>query len=175
MDGVSSQVVPRRFGVPVSPQARAGLTRAASQGLALAVWIVLPALCVLMLMLGTDKLSRHLDNIPAGIQGTYRVTSHSCSGEVCITGGTFISADGRLIERNLLGVYNWQDGETHQALYDSNSVDVIPLPAHWDPTATITGMVGALGFFVLWAVFLYRAIRRWIVARQPDWDVSALT
>ena len=107
--------------------------------------------------------------------GTYKVTSHSCDGDVCVTGGTFTSTDGRLTEKNLLGVYSWQDGEVHKAIYDSESVDVIPLPSHWDPTATITGMAGALGFLILWSVFLYGAIRRRILARPDQWDVSALT
>jgi hypothetical protein len=142
--------------------------------LALLFWIVLPALCVLWLVLGAQKLSTHLNNVPAGTLGTYTVTSHSCNGEVCVTGGTFKSADGRLVQKNLLGVYSWEDGEVHKAIYDSTSVDVIPLPSHWDPTATVTGMAGALGFVVLWSVFLYGAIRRRAIARQPQWDVSGL-
>jgi hypothetical protein len=79
-----------------------------------------------------------------------------------------------LVEKNLLGVYSWQDSEVHKAIYDSESVDVIPLPSHWDPTATITGMAGAFGFLVIWGWFLYGAMRRRILARHEQWDVSAL-
>ena len=85
-----------------------------------------------------------------------------------------MSTDGRLVEKNLLGVYSWQDGEVHKAIYDSTSVDVIPLPTNWDPTATISGMAGALGFLVLWSVFLYGAIRRRFEPRPAYWEVSAL-
>ena len=162
MVDVSSQLLARPRGLSLYSR---DWSRLRSQVIALAFWIVLPVLCVLMLVLGTQLLSKHLNNVPPGILGTYKVTSHSCSGEVCVTGGTFTSADGRLTERNLLGVYSWQDGEVHKALYDSKSVDVIPLPSHWDPTSTIVGMVGALGFVVLWSVFLYGAIRRRLIAR----------
>jgi hypothetical protein len=161
---------PPAFGLRTEVLARAG-----SKALAVAFWVFLPALCLLMLVFGTQKLSTHLNNVPPGTMGTYRVTSHSCNGEVCVTGGTFMSADGRLVQKNLLGVYSWQDGEVHKAIYDSASVDVIPLPSHWDPTATIAGMAGALGFLILWSVFLYGAIRRRALARHPQWDVSALS
>jgi hypothetical protein len=158
--------------------------------IALAFWIVLPSLCALMLVYGTDRLATHLNNIPPGIPGTYLVTSHSCSTDVCVTGGTFTSSDGNLVETNLLGNFSWQNGEKHKAIYDSNSVDVIPLPAHWDPTATYVGLAGSVGFLVLWSVFLCGAIRRRVVARaegpydeEPDherphgeepWSAAAL-
>jgi hypothetical protein len=146
---------------PLRPQSWA---RALTPAIALAFWLILPVLCVLMLVFGTEKLSTHLNNVPPGTLGIYKVTSHSCSGEVCVTGGTFMSADGKLVEKNLLGVYSWQDGEVQKAIYDSTSVDVIPLPTHWDPTATVVGMAGALGFVVLWSVCLYGAVRRRIVS-----------
>jgi hypothetical protein len=136
------------------------------RAVALAFWFVLPLLCLFVLVYGTDKLARHLNNVPAGTLGTYTVTSHSCSRELCITGGTFTSVDGRIVEDDLIGVYSWQDGETHRALYDSESVDVIPLPAHWDPTATFVGMAGALGFVVLWSWLLYGSIRRRVLERE---------
>ncbi len=162
MVDVSSQLLARPVRVWL---ARPDWPRLRTRVISLAFWVILPALCVVMLVLGTQLLSKHLNNVPPGTLGTYKVTSHSCSGEVCVTGGTFTSADGRLTERNLLGVYSWQDGEIHKAIYDSTSVDVIPLPSHWDPTATVVGMAGALGFVVLWSVFLYGAIRRRILAR----------
>jgi hypothetical protein len=171
MDSVSAALLSRRLGVTLRrPDVWA---RVSSRAIALAFWVLLPALCVLMLVLGTQKLTTHLNNVPAGTLGTYTVTSHSCSGEVCVTGGTFTSADGRVTEKNLLGVYSWDDGEVHRAIYDSTSVDVIPLPSHWDPTSTVAGMAGALGFIVLWSVFLYGTIRRRVVARQSGWTVSS--
>jgi hypothetical protein len=171
MDAVSSLPMTRRMAVTFRPETWG---RIASRAIALMFWVVLPGLCALMLVLGTQKLSTHLNNVPPGTMGTYKVTSHSCDGDVCVTGGTFTSNDGRLTEKNLLGVYSWQDGEVHRAIYDVASIDVIPLPSHWDPTATAVGMAGALGFLVLWSVCLYGAVRRRVVARQPQWDVSAL-
>jgi hypothetical protein len=172
MDAVSSLPLSRREGVAF----RGGQWgRLGGRVIAIAIWVILPILCGLMLVLGTQKLSTHLNNVPPGTMGTYKVTSHNCDGDVCVTGGTFMSTDGRLIEKNLLGIYSWQDGEVHKAIYDSESVDVIPLPSHWDPTATITGMAGALGFLILWSVFLYGAIRRRFLGHQDQWDVSALT
>ena len=97
----------------------ASAARLANRAIALAFWVVLPVLCVMMLVLGTHNLSKHLNNVPAGTMGTYRVTSHSCSGDVCVTGGTFASADGRLVAKNLLGVYSWQDGEVHERFMTS--------------------------------------------------------
>src|SRR5216684_76361 len=116
MDSVSSQLTAHRLGITIRPDAWA---RAASRAIALAFWVIFPVLCVLMLVFGTQKLSTHLNNVPPATLGTYAVTSHSCSGEICVTGGTFTSADGRLVEKNLLGVYSWQDGEVHKAIYDS--------------------------------------------------------
>src|ERR1700759_730221 len=132
MVNVSVQPLARRLGARIDTEA---LGRVGARVLAAAVWVILPVLCVLMLVFGTQKLSKHLNNMPPGTLGTYMVTSHSCAGEVCVTGGTFTSADKRLVEKNLLGVYSGQDGEVHKAIYDSTSVDVIPLPTNWDPTA----------------------------------------
>ncbi len=160
MIDVTSQPVTSSLRWPLPGLGRRSWARVVSQAVALAFWFVLPVLCALMLGFGTDKLSTHLNNVPPGTLGLYQVTSHSCSGEVCVTGGTFMSADGKLVEKNLLGVYSWQDGEVHKAIYDSTSVDVIPLPTHWDPTSTVVGMAGALGFVVLWSFCLYGAVRR---------------
>ncbi len=141
----------------------------AQRAIAFAFWVVLPALCVSVLIVGSDHLARRLNNIPPGTRGSYLVTSHSCSEEVCITGGTFTSADGQLVETDLLGVYSWKNGETHAVVYNSDSVDVIPLPAHWDPTATYVGMTGALGFIGLWLWCLIGSTRRQLRARaMPD-------
>jgi hypothetical protein len=171
---VTTQLALRRLALPRRSEA---WVKAGNRALAIAFWVILPALCLTMLILGTDKLSRHLNNVPPGTLGTYHVTSHSCTGEVCIVGGTFTSADGRLVETDLLGVYSWQNGGTHKAIYNTGSIDVIPLPAHWDPTSTFAGMTGALGFLVLWSVFLYGAIRRRVVARSASvlWIAEAGT
>ena len=171
---MSAELLSRSLAARVDPGLRAAFARAGSGALAVAFWVILPTFCLIMVAFGTQKLSTNVNNMPAGTLGTYLVTSHSCNGEVCVTGGTFTSRDGRLVENDLLGVYSWQDGEVHKAIYDSTSVDVIPLPTHWDPTATIAGMAGALGFLILWSVFLYGAIRRRLEARALQWDVSVL-
>lgn len=149
-------------------------SRIGAKSIALAFWVLLPILCLVMLVVGTHRLAQHLNNVPAGTLGSYLVTSHSCSGEVCITGGTFTSSDGRLTETNLLGVFSWEDGTTHRAIYDSESIDVIPLPARWDPTASFVGMAGSAGFLVLWGVFLYGAVRRRVDERWQASEIAAI-
>jgi hypothetical protein len=122
----------------------------------LAFWVVLPIASVLLLALGIDSILRHVNNIPAGVRGTYVVTSHDCQGQVCLTAGTFTSTDGRLVETDLLGDYRWQLGEKHRAVYNGNAVDVIPLPARWNPTAAIVGIAGVLAFLTIWTWCLLR-------------------
>jgi hypothetical protein len=124
--------------------------------LGLAFWVVLPIASVLLLALGIDSILRHVNNIPAGVRGTYVVTSHDCQGQVCLTAGTFTSTDGRLVETDLLGDYRWQLGEKHRAVYNGNAVDVIPLPARWNPTAAIVGIAGVLAFLTIWTWCLLR-------------------
>ena len=133
------------------------------RAVALAFWIVIPILCLLVIGNGADKLFRHVNNDPAGIRGVMTVTVHNCR-DACIAGGTFVSLDGKNVEHYLPGFYSWQIGERHRAVYDPSSGDVIPLPAHWDATSTVVGMAGAMGFLGLWGVCLYSSTRR----RSPE-------
>jgi hypothetical protein len=62
-------------------------------------------------------------------------------------------------ETNLFGSFAWRLGTTHKAVYNDYAADVVPLPARWDPTATILGMTGALGFVAVWFWCLARRRR----------------
>ncbi len=132
--------------------------------IALAFWIVIPVLALLVLGAGTDKLVRHINSAPAGIPGVMTVTFHTCR-DACIAGGTFVSSDGRYTQHNLQGLWSWQTGQRHRAVYDTSTGDVIPLPGHWDATSTVVGMAGALGFLALWGGCLYASMRRRSPAR----------
>jgi hypothetical protein len=126
----------------------------------LVFWILLPLLCVATLIIGSVNLVTKIDRVPAGILGSYQVTSHSCHQELCITGGTFTSTTGNVVETNLFGSYEWQLGTAHPAIYNDDAADVIPLPGRWDPTATILGMTGALAFIAVWGWCLLAHRRR---------------
>jgi hypothetical protein len=123
-------------------------------------WFVLPLACIASLVVGSINLATKIDRRPSGTVGTYLVTSHSCHQELCITGGTFTSTDGKVVQTNLFGSYSWRLGTTHKAIYSDNAADVIPLPGRWDPTATILGMTGALAFLTVWAWCLRRSRAR---------------
>jgi hypothetical protein len=144
----------------VAPVTQSRLPELRKQAVAIAFWVLIPVLCLFVLGNGADKLVRHVNNAPAGIPGLMTVTVHSCRNAVCISGGTFVSSDGRTVMHALPGLYSWQIGERHKAVYDPSSGDVIPLPAHWDATSTAVGMAGALGFLGLWGSCLYGSLRR---------------
>lgn len=133
---------------------------------ALTFWMIVPILCLAALAAGSYRFARHVDNVPPGTRGSYLVTTHSCQRQLCITGGTFTSSDGKLTVPDLLGDYRWKLGTKYGAVYDADRADVIPLPAHWDPSSTVLGMAGGLTFLVLWGWCLVRARDRSLV-RQP--------
>jgi hypothetical protein len=152
----------------LTPALEARLPELRQRAVALMFWVVVPLFCLFMLASGTDKLIRHLNNVPAGIRGTMEVTFHGCPQGVCISAGTFTSTSGTLVEYNQLGPYSWAKDEKHKVVYNATATDIIALPAHWDATATVVGMAGATGFMVLWGVCLYGAVRR----RVPSADVT---
>ncbi|HSY15724.1 MAG TPA: hypothetical protein VK816_07035 [Jatrophihabitantaceae bacterium] len=151
-----AQAARSRYG----PTAQRRLPGARQHFVALMFWIVVPIFCLFALVSGVDKLARHIDNVPAGVPGTFVVTLHNCAQELCVTVGTFTSDDGHLVEPNQIGLYSWQIGESHPAVFDASSTDVIPLPAQWDASSTVVGMAGALGFMGLWGICLYGSVRR---------------
>src|SRR6266571_458096 len=95
-----------------------------------------------------------------GERGSFLVTTHTCQQRLCITGGTFTSDDKRVVARDLLGIYRWKLGTRHRVVYNADTSDVIPLPAHWDPTAAALGVAGATTLIGLWTWCLRGAIRR---------------
>lgn len=134
----------------------------------LAFWIVLPVVCLVTLAVGIDHVARHIHNVPAGTKGTFLVTSHSCQQQLCITAGTFTSANGLVVEPNLLGDYRWELGKKYGVVYNSNAAEIISLPASWDPSSTVVGLAGGVAFLGLWGWCLSRVlIRRRTVPASP--------
>jgi hypothetical protein len=123
-------------------------------------WTVLPVVCLVTIGLGVDRLVSHVNHNPAGVRGNFLVTTHNCQQQLCISGGTFTSDDRRVVAHDLLGIYRWKLGTRHRAVYNADTSDVIPLPAHWDPTAAALGVAGAATLLLLWAWCLRGAIRR---------------
>jgi hypothetical protein len=128
-------------------------------------WIVLPVACLLTIGAGIDRLVSHINHVPSGVRGSFLVTTHNCQQQLCITGGTFTSDDKSVTARDLLGVYRWKLGTKHRVIYNIDAADVIPLPAHWDPTAAVLGVAGSSILFGLWAWCLRGAVRR--TRRRP--------
>ena len=137
-------------------------------GVALMFWVVVPLFCLFVLGAGTDKLIRHINNAPAGIQGTLEVTFHGCPQDVCISEGTFTSSDGGLTELFQLAPYSWLKGEKHKVVFDSSATNIVELPAHWDASSTVVGMAGAAVFLVLWGTCLYGSLRRRVPSQRPQ-------
>src|SRR5664279_1699730 len=100
-----------------APMAQSQLPDLRRRVIALAFWVVLPIFALFVLGNGADKLVRHVNNDPAGIRGVMTVTVHNCR-DACIAGGTFVSLDGKNVEHYLPGLYSWQIGERHRAVYD---------------------------------------------------------
>jgi hypothetical protein len=123
-------------------------------------WILLPAVCLLAIAQGVNAMVSHVNHVPEGVRGTFLVTTHNCQQQLCITGGTFTSDDKQVVAQDLLGVYRWTLGTQHRAVYNADAADVIPLPAHWDPTGAVLGLAGALTLFGLWGWCLRAALRR---------------
>lgn len=114
------------------------------------VLVGLPVVCALMLWQGATQLATRTHHAPPGMRGDFVVTTHNCQQKLCITGGTFTSDDNTLVAKDLLGLYQWQLGSVHRVVYNRDAADVIPLPAAWDPTAAVLGIVGALVLLGLW-------------------------
>jgi hypothetical protein len=118
-------------------------------------WVIFPLLCLTSIIFAIVGIAGHLGSHPTGIKGTYSVTGRTCSHGVCSIGGTFTSDEGAVTQSQLLGDPRWHVGEDHRVVYEGKSVEVIALPAHWDPTtASIAGIGSAtyltvVGYFAL--------------------------
>jgi len=123
-------------------------------------WVVLPILCLLMLYQGANQLATRIHHPPPGLRGNFVVTTHNCQQKLCITGGTFTSDKKNLVAQDLLGDGRWKLGTTHRVVYNLDAADVIPLPAQWDPTSAVLGIVGAAVLLGVWGWFLRGEIRR---------------
>jgi hypothetical protein len=130
-----------------------------STAVAVLFWIVVPLFCLVSLGFGIERIVGHVVVVPSGLRGTYEVTNHSCSGPLCISTGTFTSTDGTVIVPGLLGDYRWQPGRSYKVLYSANSVEVTPLP-RWDPSPTLLGLAGSIGYLAIWGWFFTRRRRR---------------
>jgi len=123
-------------------------------------WVALPILCLLMLWQGANQLATRIHHAPPGLRGNFVVTTHNCQQKLCITGGTFTSNNKQLVAEDLLGDGRWKLGTTHRVVYNLDAADVIPLPAQWDPTSAVLGIVGATALLGVWGWFLRGEIRR---------------
>jgi hypothetical protein len=112
-------------------------------------WVVIPVLCLVSLAIGTDQFTRHFDNIPAGTRGTFQVVARTCDGGPCVSTGTFTALDRSVVVPDAVGDHRWLVGRQYNAVYDPTSGKILARPGNWDPSATIIGMVGALGFLAL--------------------------
>jgi hypothetical protein len=64
-----------------------------------------------------------------------------------------------VVAKDLLGQYQWQLGSVHRVVYNVDAADVIPLPADWDLTGAVLGIVGALVLLGIWG-WCIRTVRR---------------
>lgn len=122
-------------------------------------WVGVPVVCALMLWQGTTQLATRSHHAAPGMRGDYLVMTRNCQQKLCITGGTFTSDDNTVVAKDLLGQYQWQLGSVHRVVYNVDAAEVIPLPADWDLTGAVLGIVGALVLLGIWGWCL-RTVRR---------------
>jgi hypothetical protein len=122
-------------------------------------WVGVPIVCALMLWQGSTQLATRSHDTPPGIRGNFVVTMHDCEQRLCITTGTFTSDDNTMDARNLLGLSQWKVASVHRVAYDADVAGVTPLPADWDLTGAVLGIVGALVLLGIWG-WSVRAVRR---------------
>lgn len=123
-------------------------------------WVGVPIVCMLMLWQGATQLATRSHRAAPGVRGDFVVTMHNCQQKLCTTRGTFTSDDKTVVAKDLLGLYQWKLlGSTHRVVYNVNDADVIPLPADWDLTGAVLGIVGALVLLGIWG-WSIRAVRR---------------
>jgi hypothetical protein len=123
-------------------------------------WVLFPLLCVATVYTSVNNIAHHIGRKPPGIRGTFVVQPRLCNQGICSFGGLFTSDDGRIKNLQLLGDPRWHTDEIHRVTYDPKSVEVIGLPGHWDPTASVIAAIGALGYLLL-VGYLIRSEHRW--------------
>jgi len=117
-------------------------------------WVVFPLLCIGSIHTSVTNVVHHLGNKPVGIRGTFVVQPRSCNQGFCSFGGLFTSDDGAIKNLPLLGDPRWRTAEVHKVTYDSRSVEVTPLPGHWNPTPSVMAFFGALTYLGAIGYFL---------------------
>jgi hypothetical protein len=117
-------------------------------------WVVFPLLCIGTIHTSVTNVVHHLGNKPVGIRGTFVVQPRSCSQGFCSFGGLFSSDDGTIKNLPLLGDPRWRTAEVRKVTYDPRSVEVTPLPGHWNPTPTVMATIGALTYLAAIGYFL---------------------
>jgi hypothetical protein len=122
-------------------------------------WVGVPVVCALMLWQGSTQLATRSHHAAPGVRGDFVVTMHNCQQKLCVTGGTFTSDDKTLVAKDLLGLYQWKLGTVHRVVYNVDAADVIPLPADWDLTGAVLGIIGALVLLGIWG-WSIRTVRR---------------
>lgn len=130
-------------------------------------WVGVPVVCALMLWQGSTQLATRSHVTPPGVRGNFVVTTHDCEQTLCITTGTFTSDDNALDAGNLLGLSQWKVGSVHRVVYDIDAAEVTPLPADWDLTGAVLGIVGALVLLGVWG-WSIRTVRRPRLDRRGD-------
>jgi len=138
--------------------------------LGLAFWVAAPLFCLYVIWVGIGQLVNNVNGQIPGIPGSFAAVSHNCQDQLCVTSGTFTSDDGRLVEHNLIGDYRWPLGSISPAVYNTSSGEILGVAPPWDPTSTLTGLVGAFAFVLIWLyVFAMTARDREAKsARLPD-------
>jgi hypothetical protein len=122
-------------------------------------WVVFPLLCVAAIAQAALNISHHIGKKPDGVLGTFVVAPRSCNNGICSFGGEFTSDDGTIKNLPLLGDPRWQAQDVHRVTWNRDQVDVTALPAHWDPTASVVAVVGAVTYLGL-AGYLVQGARR---------------
>jgi hypothetical protein len=153
---VTSFAAPVPHAATGGPSGPSGLTRL----LGVVFWLVVPALCVVGIVLSVVTWTQHAHEQVPGIPGTFVVQNRSCGGSICQLTGTFSSTDGVLVLDNLTGLAGWDQNSKHDVVYDPSSPNaIVPLGDRWNPTAAIAALTGAGVLLLAWGWLAFGARR----------------